>query len=98
MTQDDLIDRNFEGSIWQTLGFDPELCPHCRSHLSGGICLNACQLTVAEYRIMQSGLQAAQAAIGENDDDICPHCQGTALSPYPKDGGSCPHCFNGHVS
>ena len=27
----------------------------------------------------------------------CPHCGGSALSPYPDDGGSCPHCFNGEV-
>jgi hypothetical protein len=28
---------------------------------------------------------------------ICPACHGTALSPYPKDGGSCPHCFGGFL-
>lgn len=88
-SQDELIDRNFEGSIFQTLGFDKELCPSCRSHLLGGVCLNACQLTVAQYRAMQQGLREAQAKLdGENDDDLC---------PYPDDGGSCPHCFNGHV-
>ena len=27
----------------------------------------------------------------------CPACGGSALSPYPDDGGSCPHCFNGEV-
>lgn len=28
---------------------------------------------------------------------ICPDCHGTAVSPYPEDGGSCPHCFNGLI-
>lgn len=32
----------------------------------------------------------------EDIDSICPHCNGTTLSPY-DDGGSCPHCFNGWV-
>jgi hypothetical protein len=27
---------------------------------------------------------------------VCPHCNGTALSPY-DDGGSCPHCFGGYL-
>lgn len=30
-------------------------------------------------------------------DDVCPDCNGTALSPYPDDGGSCPHCFGGKL-
>lgn len=28
---------------------------------------------------------------------VCPDCRGTALSPYPGDGGSCPHCFGGYL-
>jgi hypothetical protein len=28
---------------------------------------------------------------------ICSACGGSVLSPYPDDGGSCPHCFNGYV-
>lgn len=34
------------------------------------------------------------------DDDlerVCPYCNGTTLSPYPDDGGSCPHCFGGKI-
>lgn len=27
----------------------------------------------------------------------CPDCGGTALSPYPQDGGSCPHCVGGFL-
>jgi hypothetical protein len=27
----------------------------------------------------------------------CLACGGSSLSPYPDDGGSCPHCFNGEV-
>lgn len=36
---------------------------------------------------------------GEERDErrICPHCNGTTLSPYPDDGGSCPHCFGGYL-
>jgi hypothetical protein len=41
------IDPNFEGSMWQTLGMDKELCPTCNAHLHNGICLNACHLTPA---------------------------------------------------
>ncbi len=28
----------------------------------------------------------------------CPYCDGTNISPYGRDGGSCPHCFNGKVN
>lgn len=28
----------------------------------------------------------------------CSDCGGTGLSPYPDDGGSCPHCIDGYVS
>jgi hypothetical protein len=28
---------------------------------------------------------------------VCAACGGSALSPYPEDGGSCPHCVNGVV-
>jgi hypothetical protein len=31
------------------------------------------------------------------DQRLCPDCGGSALSPYPEDGGSCPHCFNGYL-
>lgn len=27
----------------------------------------------------------------------CTACGGSALSPYPEDGGSCPHCFGGYT-
>lgn len=37
-------DPDYEGSIWQRLGFDATLCPVCDAHLSGGICLNGCHL------------------------------------------------------
>jgi len=33
----------------------------------------------------------------ESAPRVCPDCHGTALSPYPQDGGSCPHCFNGYI-
>ena len=39
------IDPDFEGSIWQELGYDPELCSTCGAHLHGGICLNVCHLS-----------------------------------------------------
>lgn len=30
-----------------------------------------------------------RAELDEEIDNVCPHCSGTALSPYPDDGGSC---------
>lgn len=38
-------DPDFEGSIFQELGYDAELCPTCGAHLHGGICLNTCHLS-----------------------------------------------------
>ena len=38
-------DPNFEGSIWQKLGYEDKLCPDCGAHLHHGICLNACHLS-----------------------------------------------------
>jgi len=62
-----VIDKNYEGSLWQMLGFDAELCQYCKSHLYNGICLNGCSLTVGQYRTMQTGLREAQADIEEAD-------------------------------
>lgn len=45
-----LIDENFEGSIFEALGFDRELCPHCKAHLKDGLCLNGCKLPGYLYR------------------------------------------------
>lgn len=28
---------------------------------------------------------------------LCPYCHGTTISPYPDDGGSCPHCILGYI-
>lgn len=35
----------------------------------------------------------------DNDEEgeICPYCNGTNISPYERDGGSCPHCFGGKL-
>jgi len=41
---DKKIDPNFEGSIFQKLGYDEKLCPTCGAHLYEGICLNTCHL------------------------------------------------------
>jgi hypothetical protein len=41
----ELIDSNFSGSIFESLGFEARLCPVCHAHLYKGICLNACHLT-----------------------------------------------------
>jgi hypothetical protein len=34
---------------------------------------------------------------GDQEKRICAACGGSALSPYPHDGGSCPHCFGGYI-
>ena len=41
------VDPNFEGSIFQKLGFEDKLCPTCGANLRNGICLNACHLSEA---------------------------------------------------
>jgi hypothetical protein len=33
----------------------------------------------------------------QDERRVCPYCNGTTLSPYPDDGGSCPHCFGGYL-
>ena len=38
------IDPNYEGSVFQKMGFDALLCPVCNAHLRDGICLNNCHL------------------------------------------------------
>jgi len=38
------VDENFEGSIFEKLGFSKYLCSTCKSHLHEGICLNGCHL------------------------------------------------------
>ena len=38
------VDENFEGSIFEKLGFSKYLCTTCKSHLREGICLNGCHL------------------------------------------------------
>jgi hypothetical protein len=45
------------------------------------------QVTEAEY----------QRGTAEPEREICPYCNGTNISPYERDGGSCPHCFGGYV-
>lgn len=35
----------------------------------------------------------------ERDEEgrrVCQYCSGTNISPYERDGGSCPHCFGGY--
>lgn len=41
--------------------FSPYRCPECNAHLSAGtnICLNACHLSAAAYRRLQSGIVSA---------------------------------------
>ena len=51
------VDPDFEGSLLQQLGFDPELCPTCEAHLHGGICLNTCHLT-KESRVKFAALMS----------------------------------------
>lgn len=48
-----LVDPDFAGSIFEKLGYDPELCPHCDTHLHKGICLNACMVPMWEMRRAQ---------------------------------------------
>ncbi len=32
----------------------------------------------------------------EEERTLCHYCNGTNISPYERDGGSCPHCFGGY--
>ena len=53
-------DPDFEGSLFQRLGFCDLLCPDCGAHLKpvtgtgGPICLNACHLTPETQERMNS--------------------------------------------
>lgn len=43
--QNEHIDQDFEGSIFQQIGLTAKLCPHCRAHLpESGHCLNLCTM------------------------------------------------------
>jgi hypothetical protein len=57
-------DPNFEGSIWQKMGHDPELCPTCGAHLYDGICLNACHLTRESRERFAQGMIALKGRGG----------------------------------
>lgn len=39
------VDPDYEGSLFEKLGFDPVLCPVCSAHLRDGVCLNLCHLS-----------------------------------------------------
>jgi hypothetical protein len=54
------VDPNFDGSLWQKLGYEARLCPVCGAHLHEGICLNACHLsTSARERFVSLMREAA---------------------------------------
>lgn len=60
------IDPDFSGSIFETLGFAPELCPDCHAHMKSTqygtlICLNACGLKAIRRVISELGAQIEQA-------------------------------------
>jgi hypothetical protein len=45
------------------------------------------EVTEAEYRLGTTEPEQTE------EKEICPHCNGTNISPYEHDGGSCPHLF-----
>jgi hypothetical protein len=55
-------------------------------------------LTAAEWQAYMAALTDWERA-GDLTPQrrVCPDCHGTALSPYPDDGGCCPHCWGGYV-
>ena len=58
-----------------------------------------CHAEVTIYCVDTTGLcTSCQYDVKEtNSRRVCPHCHGTNMSPYPEDGGGCPHCFLGYV-
>lgn len=47
----------------------------------------------------QEEWQQADAILEQTESKrLCTACNGSALSPYPQDGGSCPHCFGGYLT
>jgi hypothetical protein len=48
---------DFEGSIWQALGYDRETCKKCGAHLHGRICLNGCYLSPASRFFFEAGME-----------------------------------------
>jgi hypothetical protein len=41
-----------EADLFERIGFDPETCLHCKSHLRNGLCLNGCTLPGWQYRLL----------------------------------------------
>jgi hypothetical protein len=71
MSEERLVDENFEGSIFERMGFSKYLCPKCKAHLwkardGSLICLNGCHLSPSALRLFESLIeQVAGGGDGE---------------------------------
>lgn len=53
-----MTDEEYEAHPYaKLLELDKATCPDCHAPTSGGICLNACHLSAAQYQRFQGGLQ-----------------------------------------
>lgn len=55
-----VVDENYDGSIWEELEYDRELCPTCNSHLHNGICLNTCHLSSSSRKRFNAFMRMLQ--------------------------------------
>lgn len=58
---------------------------------------SGCGSEVTIYNVDASGLCYPCQEDSQPQRFVCTACHGSALSPYPDDGGGCPHCYNGYT-
>lgn len=84
MSAEKEIDPDFEGSLFQKLGYEARLCPTCKAHLYDGICLNTCHLSkVSQKRFASLFNHAAQLSVqptasreGESESETSDRARG----------------------
>jgi len=67
MAAEKKVDEDFEGSLWQRMGYEARLCPFCNAHLHRGICLNACHLNVKLEKKLNNTMVEVVDAIDKDD-------------------------------
>ena len=64
------------------------------------VACRTCHAEITIYCVDETGqcntCRWDEQLIEERTHTICSDCGGSGLSPYPDDGGSCPHCFGGY--
>jgi hypothetical protein len=68
MNESLIVDKDFEGSIFERMGFTKYLCPKCGAHLwkardGSLVCLNGCHLSPSTLRLFKSLIEQ----VGKNE-------------------------------